>query len=82
LALIGPITTTKGTDGGVMKIFKTSIKKISVGPVDSFPKQVLVTDFKYIQKGVGIPLAGVIGIDWLREHQAILDMRNNLVFIK
>lgn len=82
LPLIGPIDQSRGTDGGEMKFFKTIIEKISVGSVDSFPKHVIATNMQYIQKGVGRPLAGVIGIDWLREHQVILDANSDVVFLK
>lgn len=82
LPLTGPIAISKGVDGGNMKIFKTSIDNISVGPVSWNPDFVIATNFKYITRGVGTPLVGVIGIDWMKAHRAIIDVANNKIYLQ
>lgn len=70
----------KGSGGGDMIIYPSKIDKLTVGPVSSSPKQVLITNLQYAQ--VGVPLAGVIGLDWMQQHHAIIDMQRDVVYVR
>ncbi len=70
--------TGRGSGGGEMKIFKTQVKKIIIGPVDWFPRDMNTMDFQYVK--IGEPLFGVIGIDWMQDNQAVINVGDNLVF--
>ena len=63
--------------GGHMTIYHTKIDRLTVGPITSIPKDALITNLQFAQ--VGVPLAGVIGLDWMQQHHAIIDMQRDVV---
>lgn len=66
--------------GGTMAVGSTLIQKLVVGPVVSLSYKAAVLDFKYVQ--VGTPIYGALGIDWMQKNNAIIDVANNLIFVK
>jgi hypothetical protein len=76
------IVMGKGADNGAMKMFRISIDQLKVDSSTWNPSFALATGFQYIQKGVGIALAGVIGIDWMNATHAIIDIGSDKIFIK
>lgn len=79
---LGNIIMDSGSAGESIKLYKTSIQKISVNTIDWFPKYILATDFKYIENGVGMPLAGVLGMDWMKAHDAVIDIGSDKIYIR
>jgi len=69
----------KGSGGADMLVFPTTIKQFTVDGINSLPKETIITNFKF--KQVGVPILGVIGLDWLQTHHAIIDMENDVVYV-
>jgi hypothetical protein len=82
LPLMGSFILEKGSDGVNMKMYRVAVERLSVGSVMWSPNIILATDFHYTQAGVGMPVVGVLGIDWMRDQHAILDLGDNKIFVK
>lgn len=64
-----------------MKIYNTKINKLSIGPIISGPQPAIVTTGLEFAK-IGIPVLGIIGLNWMLSHQAIMDTSDDLLFVK
>jgi len=76
----GNPTISKGGSNGIMKIFTAKIHKFSIGSIISSDQSIVITTgLEFAQ--IGTPIFGVIGLDWMLSHQAVLDASNNLLFV-
>jgi predicted aspartyl protease len=80
LKLDHKIVVDESSGGGEVQIFQTHIKNLVVGSTTWLPKHIAGMDFSYVK--VGVPLSGVIGLDWMRAHQAVIDLFDNVLFVK
>lgn len=72
----------EGATGGTLTIYKTRIKNLSAGSQTWLPKKdIYVMDYSNILAG-DMPVHGTLGMDWLQENGAIIDMANNKLFTK
>lgn len=69
-----------GAGGGKITFLKTHIKHLITGFINWAPSSVGVMDVKNIK--VKTSISGIIGLDWMQAHQVIIDMSNNLLFVK
>jgi len=71
----------KGSSNAITKIYTSRINKLSIDTINSGPQSVIITTGLEFAK-IGIPLIGVIGLNWMRSHQAIIDTSDDLLFAK
>lgn len=70
-----------GSTGGEIKIIPTKIQNISIaGLAWNTPIFYITTGIQDIR--VGTQIYGIIGMEWMREHNVILDIANDLLFVK
>lgn len=74
-------TTGKGSSGGVMKMFDAAVEGVTIGSITGGPQKVIVTTGVEDAK-IGTPIFGFVGLNWMLSHQAILDVTNDLLFVK
>jgi hypothetical protein len=75
-----PAIMGKGSGGADMLIFPTHINQLTIGKLNYIPKQVLIANLQNAQ--VGMPIAGVIGLDWMQANHAIIDLQRDVIYIK
>ena len=79
-----PLTKDKdishGAGGGEVNVFTTQAKKFSIGQTTWLPHDVMVLDLTNVQ--IGSPIYGIIGLNWLQAHQAIIDTANDQLYVK
>lgn len=80
LQLIKDKETSHGSGGGEVTVFTTEAKKFSIGPTTWTPPTIMVIDLTNAK--IGTSIYGIIGLDWLQAHQAIIDTANNQLFVK
>lgn len=77
----GKPTIGKGSSNAIMKLYNTKVNKLRIGPITDGPLPAIVTTGLEFAK-IGVPVLGIIGLNWLRSHQAIMDTVNDVLFVK
>jgi hypothetical protein len=53
---------------------------LTLANMDTFATEFSAISFRYIQ--VGTPIDGIIGLDWLKKHKAIIDIANSKLYFR
>jgi len=70
-----------GATGGHFSVGRTYVNRFVVGHVAFGNQQVYTTNFSHISAG-SRQVSGAIGIDWMSDHEAIVDMAHDVVFVR
>lgn len=81
LPLKGNPSIGHGSSNGVMKIYQADVDSLTIGKSQSgFQPAIVTTGLEFAK--IGIPIFGIIGLTWMRSHQAIIDTSNDLFFYR
>ena len=78
--------STAGGLGGAKKSRIAPIRKLQLGDVSTKWATLVVTDVSQLNKQFAVsgskPVDGFLGSDWMRKHQAVVDVSRNRLFFK
>ena len=85
LSLVATTDTAAGL-GGAKKSMTARIAKLQIGDTVTGGQTLVVTDVSQLNKQFAVaggnPVDGFLGSDWMREHQAVVDVSRNKLFFK